>query len=67
MMLSAASVIYGSEFNPLIALKSISYHDDPSLSGLSAAMRRDLIAAVRSVDVGHLPKLDAVRVRSERP
>ena len=67
VMLSAASVIYGSGFNPLVALKAISYHDDRSLTGLSAAMRRDLIAAVRGVDVGHLPKLDAVRVRSERP
>ena len=59
--------VEGPGFNPLIALKAISYHDDPSLAGLSGAMRRDLIAAVRGVDVGHLPRLDAVRARSECP
>jgi len=62
-MLAAAAVIYGNEFNPLIALKAIGYHDDPALAELQEAMRRDLVAAVRGVDVGALPKLDAVRKR----
>jgi hypothetical protein len=28
-MLAAAAIIYGAEFNPLVSLKAISYHDDP--------------------------------------
>ena len=60
-MLSAAALIYGAQFNPLIALKAISFHDEPGLSDLPVAMRRDLALAVRNVDVAHLPNLAAVR------
>lgn len=65
-MLSAAAIIYGDEFNPLIALKAISYHDDPALADLPASMRTDLIAAVRSVDLEHLPAIEAVKLRGKR-
>lgn len=61
VMLSAASVIYGEQFNPLIALKAISYHEDTNLAELPESIRCDLIAAVRSVDVENLPALKAVR------
>ena len=67
VMLAAASIIYGKDFNPIIALKAISYHSDPGLAELSAAVRRDLISAVRSVDLDRLPKLAAVRERGGRP
>jgi len=50
----------------LIALKAISYHDDPALADLPASMRTDLIAAVRSVDLEHLPAIEAVKLRSKR-
>ena len=65
-MLSSAAIIYGDEFNPLIALKAISYHEDPALADLPASMRADLIAAVRSVDLEHLPEIRAVKLRSKR-
>ena len=64
VMLAAAGVIYGREFNPLVSLKAISYHDDPALAGLSPGIRRDLIAAVRQVNVTSLPVLDPVRHRA---
>lgn len=67
VMLSAASIIYGEGFNPLISLKAVSYHDDPALDALPEAMRRDLIAAVRTVDPAALPKLSAVRKRTAQP
>jgi hypothetical protein len=67
VMLSAATVIYGREFNPLISLKAISYHDDPALADLPEGIRRDLISAVRKVDSSRLPVLDAVRQREARP
>jgi hypothetical protein len=33
-MLAAAAVIYGPQFNALLALKAMAYHDDPSLAAL---------------------------------
>lgn len=63
MMLAAATAIYGASFNPLISLKAISYHDDPALTALPSAIRQDLIAAVRGVDVSKLPKLVPLRER----
>lgn len=65
-MLSAATIIYGTEFSPLLSLKALAYQDDPALAGLSPDVRRDLIAAVGTVDPHHLPPLTAVRKRPER-
>lgn len=62
-MLAAAAIIYGSEFNPLLSLKAISYHDERSLTDLPANVRRDLIEAVRATDPQNLPVLDAIRRR----
>jgi hypothetical protein len=62
-MLAAARIIYGEEFNPLISLKAISYHDDPALADFPTSMRQNLIAAVRTVNVARLPVLKAVRQR----
>jgi hypothetical protein len=66
-MLAAAAIIYGSEFNPLIALKAIAYHDDPSLTDLPPEVRADLVAAVAATDPQHLPALMAVRTRRSPP
>jgi hypothetical protein len=65
MMLSAARVIYGDQFNPLVALKALAYHDDLSLRALSPAVRRDLIAAIKRTDPNKLPALPAVRPHSD--
>jgi Nucleotidyl transferase AbiEii toxin, Type IV TA system len=62
-MLSAAKIIYGEDFNPLIALKAISYHDDAALASLPESLRRDLVAAVRDVDLNALPELNAISPR----
>jgi hypothetical protein len=62
-MLAAAAAIYGAQFNPLVSLKAISYHDDPALAELPLHVRRDLVEAVRAVDVQRLPKLVPVRPR----
>lgn len=60
-MLAAGKVIYGKQFNPLIALKALAYHDDPSLADLSPQIRRDLIAAIKETDPQHLPILAPIR------
>jgi hypothetical protein len=49
VMLAAAAIIHDSAFNPLIALKALACHDNPALAGLSQAMSRDLIAALKRV------------------
>jgi Nucleotidyl transferase AbiEii toxin, Type IV TA system len=63
VMLSAAKIIYGEDFNPLIALKAISYHDDATLASLPESLRRDLVAAVRQVDLQALPELSPILPR----
>ena len=60
-MLSAASSIYGEQFNPIIALKALSYHDDPGLAQLPQTIRRDLLTAIRGVHLNKLPALNPVR------
>jgi hypothetical protein len=65
IMLAAAQAIYGEEFSPLISLKALAYHDDVTLAALPEALRRDLIAAVRQVDVSRLPVLKPFKSRGE--
>lgn len=65
-MLAAAQIIYGPQFDPLIALKALSYHEERALAGLSADVRRDLLAAVAATDPRQLPKLEAVKRKTQR-
>ncbi len=62
-MLAAGIIIYGAEFNPLLSLKAISYHDDLALADLPQSVRRDLAEAVRTTDPQKLPVLNAIRTR----
>ena len=66
-MLAAGADIYGAQFNPLLSLKAIAYHDDPALADLSEKVRHDLIAAVKATDPRHLPVLNALRKRASEP
>ena len=66
-MLAAGTIIYGAQFNPLVALKALAYHDDSTLADLSDGTRRDLIAAVRATDPRRLPTLAAIKTAPERP
>jgi hypothetical protein len=66
-MLAAASSIYGTQFNPLLSLKAIAYHDDPALAELPESMRRDLTEAVKATNPQHLPALNALRKRASEP
>ncbi len=61
--LSAARLIYGRSFNPLLTLKALSYFDD--VRDLPPAVRHRLAAAVRATDPQHLPILSAVRARTD--
>jgi hypothetical protein len=65
-MLSAAAIIYGAQFNPLLSLKALAYFDDRALADLPTAVRQDLVAAVTATDPQHLPILKAIKQRAQR-
>jgi hypothetical protein len=60
-MLAAAACIYGAQFNPLLSLKAIAYHEDWALAELPKDVRHDLAAAVKETDPQALPAMHAVR------
>jgi hypothetical protein len=60
-MLAAASVIFGPQFNYLLTLKAIAYHNDPALAALSDDVKRDLVKAVQATDPEKLPALNPIR------
>jgi hypothetical protein len=65
-MLASAAIIYGAQFNPLLSLKALAYHDDTALAELPIDVRQDIIAAVTATDPQRLPALAAVKIRAER-
>jgi len=66
-MLAAAHIIYGVQFNPLLTLKALAYHDDFTLAELPKSMRDDLGEAATATDFRKLPKLTAFRERQDKP
>ena len=62
-MLAAGHIIYGAQFNPLVSLKAIAYHNDFTLAQLSQNVREGLLKAARATDSGNLPKLNVLRNR----
>lgn len=66
-MLAAATVIYGSQFNPLVSLKAITYHNDFTPAQLPKGVRDDLLKAAKATNVGNLPTLRAFRKREASP
>jgi hypothetical protein len=57
MALAAGRAIYGTQFNPQITLKALSYFDDGSLRQLPDALKARLAKAAREVDLDRLPEL----------
>jgi hypothetical protein len=57
--LAAGIAIHGPGFNPLVALKALSYFGD--LPGLSPGVQSRLSAAAKAVDLSRLPRLAPVR------
>lgn len=55
--LAAGQAIYGTQFNPQITLKALSYFDDGDLRQLPAAVKTRLASAAREVDLDRLPDL----------
>jgi hypothetical protein len=55
--LSAGALIYGTQFNPLIALKALAWFGDGNLAKLPRATQARLERAIRAVDASRLPSL----------
>jgi Nucleotidyl transferase AbiEii toxin, Type IV TA system len=53
--LGAARAIYGAEFNPQLTLKALTYFEEDGLRALPRGVKDRLVAAVRAVDLDHLP------------
>ena len=66
-MLAATAIIYGDQFNPLLSLKAVSYHEDANLTGLPMTIRNRLSEAVQNTDPAKLPSLSAVKLRGGQP
>ncbi len=72
-MIAATQAIYGKQFNPMIALKALSYHNDIDLSEalpedveqLNVSLRR-IHRSIAQLDLNHLPKV-AARTGFRRP
>ena len=56
LALAAGGAVYGAQFNPQITLKALSYFDDGNLGDLSQAVKDELAAAAREVDLDRLPQ-----------
>jgi hypothetical protein len=65
-MLAAGAIIYGDQFDPLLSLKAISYHDDPALADLPKNVRNYLSEAVQATDPAKLPTLKPIRTRRQK-
>jgi hypothetical protein len=59
VVLAAADMIFGRNFNGALSLKALTYFEDGDLPSLSLDTRSQLRAAALSVDLTRLPHLEA--------
>jgi hypothetical protein len=57
--LAAARAIYGTQFNPQITLKALSYFEDGNVNRLPKAVKTRLARTACAVDLDHLPIITA--------
>jgi hypothetical protein len=63
--LAAGRAIHGSEFNPQITLKALSFFGEGNLRNLPEDMKSRLAAAAREVDLDQLPKISDLVAEQE--
>lgn len=63
--LAAAVAIYGSQFNPQVSLKALTYFEDGTLPQLQHPLRERLVAATKSADLDNLPSFEPYRSRPD--
>jgi hypothetical protein len=59
--LAAGLALYGTQFNPEITLKALSYFGDGNLRRLPESLKARLAKAAREVDLDRLPDVNDVK------
>jgi hypothetical protein len=59
--ISAARAVYGRQYDPLSSLRAIVFFEEGNVRQLGADVRKRLVRAAKSVDLGRLPVLRAHR------
>lgn len=59
--LAAGQIIYGMSFNPELTLKSLTFFGDGNLPAVPPEVQARLVAAVKAVDLLHLPSLNSIK------
>ncbi len=57
LALASAQAIYGAQFDPQNTLKALVFFEEGNLRQLTEAVRKQLVDAVRDVDLSDVPKL----------
>ncbi len=66
LALASAQAIYGAQFDPQNTLKALVFFEEGNLKRLSWAVKKQLVDAVRSVDLDQLPHLLGKKLYQER-
>ncbi|WP_251134175.1 nucleotidyl transferase AbiEii/AbiGii toxin family protein [Rhodomicrobium sp. Az07] len=66
LALASAKAIYGAQFNPQNTLKALVFFDEGNLQGLSQRIKKQLVDAVRGVDLSKLPHLTGEKLDQGR-
>jgi predicted nucleotidyltransferase component of viral defense system len=66
LALAGAQAIYGAQFDPQNTLKALVFFEEGNLKRLSEAVKKQLIDAVRGVDLGKLPRLVGKKLNQGR-
>jgi hypothetical protein len=60
-MLRMGLEIYGSSFNSQISLKALSFFDDGDLNRLTSLQKKEIISAVKKVNLDNLPQMPELK------
>ena len=66
LALASAQAIYGAQFNPQNTLKALVFFEEGNLKRLSQEVKKQLVEAVRCVDLADLPHLAGKKLNQGR-
>jgi len=66
LALASAKAIYGARFDPQNTLKALVFFEEGNLKRLPQAVKKQLVEAVRSVDLAKLPHLTGKKLDQGR-
>ena len=66
LALASAQAIYGAQFDPQNTLKALVFFEEGNLKRLPQTVKKQLVDAVRGVDLDHLPHLVGKKLNQAR-